>query len=83
MQRSDLLRYIEMHRTALQDATAQQIDDTSWVLGFCLSLYDLMINRLPAYAMIHRFNEQRFLERVIRTWKGIFDVVSSAIYSPL
>ena len=83
VQRSDLLRYIEMHRTALQDATAQQIDDTSWVLGFCLSLYDLMINRLPAYAMIHRFNEQRFLERVIRTWKGIFDVVSSTIYSPL
>jgi thioester reductase-like protein len=80
---SALLRYIEMHRKALQDASGIRIDESSWALGFCLSLYDLMINRLPAYAMIHRFSEQRFLERVIRTWKGIFDVVSCAIHQPL
>jgi thioester reductase-like protein len=82
-QQADLLRYIEMHRMSLQRAAGVNINKTSWEVGFCVSLYDLMINRLPAYAMIHRFSEQRFLERVVRTWKGIFDVMSSAIHTHL
>jgi hypothetical protein len=77
-----LFHYIDFHRTELEAASGLRIDDSSWKLGFGLSLYDLMINRLPAYAMIHHFNQQRFLERVVRTWKGLFDVVSSAV-SPL
>ena len=77
-----LFHYIDLHRTELEAASGLRIDDASWKLGFRLSLYDLMINRLPAYAMIHRFSKQRFLERVVRTWKGLFDVVSSAV-SPL
>jgi len=77
-----LLHYLELHRMALQSASGCDIDRSFWKEGFRLSLYDLMINRLPAYAMIHHFNRQRFLERVICTWKGLFDVVSSSI-SPL
>ena len=72
---TDVLRYVEMHRLSLQRFTAQHIDERSWLLGFRLSLLDLMINRLPAYAMIHRFRQQRFLERVVRTWKAILNLL--------
>ena len=71
----DVFRYIERHRAVLECATGRPIDSAEWLLGFRLSLYDLMVNRLPAYAMIHRFQRQHFLERVIRTWKAIFDVL--------
>ena len=71
----DVLRYIERHRLALKYASCRPIDPEEWLLGFRLSLYDLMVNRLPAYAMIHRFQQQRFIERVIRTWKAIFDLL--------
>jgi aminoglycoside phosphotransferase (APT) family kinase protein len=67
----DVFGYIERHRRGLERHSGHAIDASVWRQGFRLSLNDLMINRLPAYAMIHRFQKQRFLERVVRTWMAL------------
>ena len=72
----DLEKYLQRHRRALSTISDVPIDKHSWREGFALCLEDLMINRLPAYAMIHRFQPQRFLERVVRTWAALYRLVS-------
>ena len=72
---ADVFDYIERHRSALERHCRCPIDAAEWSRGFRLSLYDLMINRLPAYAMVHRFQKQKFLERVIRTWMALVEFV--------
>jgi len=73
--REELHGYVECHRMALERASGHTIDRAAWFRGFRLCLYDLMINRLPVYAMIHRFQHQRFLERVVRTWVAIHETL--------
>jgi len=68
----EVLRYLDLHRLALQQASGQVIDPDSWRLGFRLSLYDLILNRLPMYAMVHRLRRQKFLSRVIATWRALY-----------
>jgi aminoglycoside phosphotransferase (APT) family kinase protein len=71
----DVAGYIERHRKVLERHSGQAIDANVWRQGFRLSLNDLMFNRLPAYAMIHRFQKQRFLERVVRTWRALKECI--------
>ncbi|WP_301102793.1 thioester reductase domain-containing protein [Propionivibrio sp.] len=71
---SEVLHFLELHRLGLQDASGQAIDAQSWLLGFRLSLYDLIINRFPMYAMIHRLRKQGFLQRVVRTWRTLYEL---------
>jgi thioester reductase-like protein len=70
--RETVARYLEAHRAALASATGQPIDRDGWALGFRLSLYDLLLNRLALYAVVHRFRPEPFLERVIRTWWALY-----------
>jgi hydroxymethylglutaryl-CoA reductase (NADPH) len=72
--REEVLHYLEVHRLALQKATGQAIDPDSWRLGFRLSLYDLILNRFPMYAMVHTFRRQKFLQRVIGTWRALYEL---------
>jgi thioester reductase-like protein len=72
----DLEAYLERHRQALSAISDVPIDKASWRRGFALCLEDLMINRFAAYALIHRFQPQRFLERVVRTWTSLYRQVS-------
>lgn len=64
--------YLELHRTALQHASGRPIDRQLWRDGFDFALRDLMLQRLPLYALVHTFRRQRFLERVVRTWQALF-----------
>ena len=73
----DLEAYLERHRQALSAISDVPIERHGWRTGFALCLEDLMINRLPAYALIHRFQPQPFLERVVRTWAALYRLVSS------
>lgn len=59
---------VELHRSALEQASAQTLNPEQWRLGFGAALADLMVTRLPLYAMIDAFRPQRFLERVVGTW---------------
>ena len=69
---SDLHGYVERHRQKLGSFSGRLIDQKTWQTGFVLSLEDLMINRLPAYTLIHRFQRQPFLERIVRCWARIY-----------
>jgi len=71
----DLYGYIEHHRCCLETSSGIPIERESWLAGFKLALYDLLLNRLPAYTMIHQFQRQSFLPSVVRTWKAIFDAL--------
>jgi thioester reductase-like protein len=63
---------IERHRTLLERECGTTIEARDWERGFRSALYDLMINRLPMYALVHRVRPQSFLPRVVRTWRRLY-----------
>jgi thioester reductase-like protein len=64
--------FLETHRLALQQATGVRVDRQLWLIGFRLSLSYLLINRLPLYTLMHRFQPQAFLPRVMRNWELLY-----------
>jgi len=70
--RDEVGHYLEVHRATLARATGHPIDRESWALGFRLSLYDLLLNRFAMYALVHRFRQDAFLDRVLRTWWALY-----------
>jgi thioester reductase-like protein len=74
--RADVARLLEIHRRTLEVSAGRAIDPSSWRLGFRLSLRDLLVTRLPMYALAHRVRPQRFLPRVLRTWRALDDLLA-------
>jgi thioester reductase-like protein len=68
----DVEAWIEHHRIALARETGAAIDRSAWRRGFHASLWDLMLNRLPMYALIDRVRPQAFLPRVVRNWRRLY-----------
>jgi thioester reductase-like protein len=64
--------WIEHHRVALERASGQAIDAEQWTRGFRSALYDVLIDRLAMYALVHRVRRQSFLPRVVRTWRRLY-----------
>ena len=64
--------WIERHRRALETQSGSSIDADTWREGFRCSLYDLLVDRLSMYALIHRIRRQAFLPRVVRTWRRLY-----------
>ena len=64
--------WIERHRRALEIESGSSIDADAWREGFRCSLYDLLVDRLSMYALIHRIRRQAFLPRVVRTWRRLY-----------
>jgi hydroxymethylglutaryl-CoA reductase (NADPH) len=69
----DVEMYIEQHRLELEVLTEKKIDAQQWRRGFTLSLWDLVINRFPMYAMAHTFRHYGFMERVQATFRKLLD----------
>ncbi len=61
-------RWTERHRLLLEQETGQGIDRVDWQQGFAAALNEVMLTRLPMYALIHRVRPQSFLPRVVHTW---------------
>jgi len=68
----EVLHYLEHHRRMLERATGSTIDRHDWSYGFRLALFDLAINRIPMYTLVHRIRPQRFLLRMVQTWHALF-----------
>jgi thioester reductase-like protein len=66
--------WIERHRTVLSRETGTAIDAAQWRAGFAASLYDMLVNRLAIYALIHRVRRQPFLPAVVRTWRRLYEL---------
>jgi aminoglycoside phosphotransferase (APT) family kinase protein len=71
--REEVRHWIDRHRHALERATGTPLDPADWHAGFRSALCDLMLNRLPMYALVHRVRPQSFLPRVVRTWRRIYE----------
>jgi hypothetical protein len=67
-------RCVELHRAALAAASGRSIAADQWRVGFRSALADLLVNRLMFYVMIHRVRQQRFLPRVVRTWRRLHEI---------
>jgi thioester reductase-like protein len=70
--RSEVAGWIELYRLALQRETGVPLDARAWTAGFRAALYDLMLDRLPGYALVDRVKRQRFLPGVVRTWLALY-----------
>mgnify|MGYP001105486206 CR=1 FL=1 len=68
MDEESLSHWVEYHRQFLENASGQSVDKALWYQGFGVALADFMVTRLPLYAMIGRFHPQPFLDRVVKTW---------------
>src|SRR5690606_2727378 len=66
-----LEHWIELHRTELERHSGQSIDPTMWREGYRLSVFDLLINRMPMYLMAHTFRHYRFMERVQNNFRHL------------
>jgi thioester reductase-like protein len=69
----DVQGWIDYYRLALERATGTCLDAQAWQFGFRGALYDLFINRLATYALVHRIRRQSFLPRVVRTWWRLYE----------
>jgi thiamine kinase-like enzyme len=72
----DVSPWIERHRVALEREHGRPIDPDVWIAGFQGALYDLLINRLSVYAVVHRVRRQPFLPRIVRTWRNLYQLFS-------
>jgi hypothetical protein len=66
-------RLTERHRVSLERETSIRIDHVAWEEGFRAAVFDLMLNRLPMYALVHRVRRQPFLPRVVQTWRRLYE----------
>jgi thioester reductase-like protein len=70
--REELAYWLERHRTLLSGRVGKDIDPGMWRRGFALALNRILVERLPLYAMVHRFRPQGFLPRVVRNWATLY-----------
>ena len=70
---ADIDFWIARHRRKLEEATGSPIDPRQWQDGFRAALYELMIERLPMYALVNRVRRQPFLPRVVQTWRRLYE----------
>jgi hydroxymethylglutaryl-CoA reductase (NADPH) len=70
---ADVEAYIELHRIEFEVLIHKPIDAVQWRRGFTLSLWDLVINRFPMYAMAHTFRHYGFMDRTQATFRNLLD----------
>ena len=75
--RAELERWMEMHRAKLAQRSGVHVPRIAWRRGFRLALRQLLVERLPLYAVIHRFKPQPFLPRVVRNWVRLDELAES------
>ncbi|MCP4871068.1 MAG: phosphotransferase [Proteobacteria bacterium] len=65
---------VGVHRQALQEASGVTIPEDVSKLAWRRSLQDLVINRVPMYAMAHTFRHYGFMERLSRTLRHLLSL---------
>ena len=66
-----LEHWIELHRSELERHSGKPIDPAMWRTGYQLSVFDLLVNRMPMYLMAHTFRHYRFMERVQNNFRHL------------
>src|SRR5262249_38610235 len=76
--RADVVHLAEAHRAALAAAVGRTVDAAGWWQGLRLALGDLLVSRLPMYALVNRVRPQRFLPRVLQAWRALDELIPDA-----
>lgn len=76
---ADVAHYVELHRTELERHTGQAIDRVQWERGYRLAVQDLVVSRIPLYAMAHTFRQYKFMDRVFQTCREL--VLTKALWA--
>jgi len=71
---TEVSRYLELHRSAIEEEAQVRIDRHEWEEGFRLSLHDLLVDRFGMYAIVDRFRPMRFLPRVVSNWRRLYEL---------
>lgn len=66
--------YVELHRQQLEQSSGTRIDARQWRLGYKLSLFDLVVNRLQLYLMAHTFRDYKFMQRVLQSFAELLRI---------
>jgi thioester reductase-like protein len=69
--RAAVVEYLELLRARLTPHAGPPLDQAQWFAGFALSLDELILERLPLYALFHRIRRQPFLPGVLQNWKRL------------
>lgn len=69
-----LSHWLDFHRTELESCAGVTVDPAAWTRGFVLALRQLAIDRIPYYALAHRFKPQAFLPGVVRNWLKLYEL---------
>ncbi|MCP4131572.1 MAG: phosphotransferase [bacterium] len=72
--REEVEGYVEYHRKALEKATGDTIDAAEWWEGFRCCMWDLLVNRIPMYAMAHTVRDYAFMERIHKTLRTMLAI---------
>jgi ATP-dependent exoDNAse (exonuclease V) beta subunit len=67
--RAAVSEYLELLRARLEPHAGRPLDRALWLEGFTLSLDELILERLPLYALFHRIRRQAFLPAVLQNWR--------------
>jgi len=81
-ERAAVLEYLELLRARLELHAGTPLERIKWYEGFALSLDELILERLPLYALFHRIRRQPFLPRVLQNWKRLREWFDPAVGSP-
>ena len=76
---ADVAHYVELHRTELERHTGQAIDRAQWERGYRLAVQDLVVSRIPLYAMAHTFRQYKFMDRVFQTCREL--ILTKALWA--
>ena len=78
---AEIVAWIELHRQALEQETTQKLEPAAFLQGFKTSLADLLVSRLPMYTLVDRFRRQKFLPRVLATWRRLDELNAPTAHS--
>jgi hypothetical protein len=81
-ERAAVEEYVELLRARLEPHAGARLERNKWHEGFGLSLDELILERLPLYALFHRVRRQPFLPRVLQNWRRLREWFDPAPYSP-
>ena len=71
---AQLDHWLTLHRQTLQQHSGVAIDAELWRKGYRLSLFDLMVNRMPMYVMAHTFRHYKFMQRAVTGMRQLLEL---------
>jgi thioester reductase-like protein len=74
--------YVDLHRVSIERARGAAIPRGACFLALRSALAELLVNRLSMYALVHAVRRQRFLPRVLASFRRLYEVSGELLARP-